>query len=275
MLKQRVVTALILIITLLAAIFGLPPFYFSLFMAAIILGAAWEWSALIGFAKIQSKIIYLLIFLFLLVLIQSSGETFYFWIMLGSIVWWCIALAGVFFYPRYSQLWGQTWVLAIIGGFVLLPGWASLLYLRAQPEFVSLILLFIALVIAVDIGAYFTGRSIGKRKLAVKVSPNKTWEGFWGGISASVVLICLIFSMSDSGNAGLRLWLELIVFAIVLGAISVVGDLLESMVKRFRHVKDSGNILPGHGGILDRIDSIAAAAPVYALFVMTAGNNLL
>lgn len=276
MLKQRVFTALVLLFIILIAIYGLSSFHFSLFLGAVILLAAWEWSSLAGLIQPLARILYVLLFSVLLVLSQTLVEAGFTWVMLVNLGWLCLVFVFVFCYPRYSQWWGKTGFLAVAGGFVLLPGWVAILYLRSQQEFAALILLFLALVVAADIGAYFSGRTMGTRKLAPAVSPNKTWEGFLGGIASCCVLICLValYYTVNFSSLGLLIWFELIAFSILLGTVSVIGDLLESMVKRFRGVKDSGNILPGHGGILDRIDSIVAAAPVYALLVMTVRADL-
>lgn len=159
---------------------------------------------------------------------------------------------------------------AFCGLLLLLPCWLSILYLRAQENFTFLILLLLALVAAADIGAYFSGRAFGKHKLAPKVSPNKTWEGVWGGMFAcSLLMVGTAIYTKVSVN-----WFALIACTIALAAFSVEGDLLESMLKRLKGVKDSGSILPGHGGILDRIDGIIATAPLYAFFLMNFGAQL-
>ena len=127
-----------------------------------------------------------------------------------------------------------------------------------------MVLMVVLLVAAADIGAYFTGRAIGRRKLAPEVSPGKSWEGVAGG-AVFAVLLAVTFNIILRGDA----WLSLFIIVVPTALFSVVGDLLESMVKRYRGVKDSSHLLPGHGGVLDRIDGLVAAAPVFALAFMS------
>jgi phosphatidate cytidylyltransferase len=121
-----------------------------------------------------------------------------------------------------------------------------------------------------DIGAYFTGRRFGRHKLAVRVSPAKTWEGFWGGVVACALLAVALWYLlpDDSGHVGL---VSVIVVVVITGLASVIGDLTVSMVKRESGVKNSGSLLPGHGGVLDRLDSLCGAAPAFALGLLLVG----
>jgi len=149
-----------------------------------------------------------------------------------------------------------------MGLFVLLPTWAGVVFLKQQHESGGLLLWVVAIIALADIGAYFFGVRFGKHKLASRVSPGKTWEGVLGGIIFNSVLVtglALYWHLSMS-----ELWLVFLVTLLVL-AFSIVGDLFESMMKRHRGVKDSGTILPGHGGILDRIDGWMSAIPVFTL----------
>ena len=131
------------------------------------------------------------------------------------------------------------------------------------------VILYIFLVVWVaDIGAYFAGRAFGKAKLAPRVSPGKSWAGVWGGLAA-VALLAIVASLL--ANAGVAEAMLLVVASLVTGFVSVLGDLLESMLKRFRGIKDSSQLLPGHGGIMDRIDSLTAAIPVFALMITLLG----
>lgn len=276
MLKQRVITAIVLLAIILAATFLLPPAYFALFLGSVILAAAWEWSRLAGFKRQATRISYLILFAGLLLMSRQFSQSVIGIVLAVSIFWWAVASYFILYYPRYTNIWGHRLFLGLAGFLVLIPGWLSLLYLRDQQNFAVLILIFFAVVAAVDIGAYFSGRAFGRNKLAPRVSPNKTWEGFWGGVIACCLLVLLIALSQGQFRQSMApgIWLQLVLFSLLLGAISVVGDLLESMIKRFRDVKDSGNLLPGHGGILDRIDSLSAAAPVYVLLVMSLGMEL-
>ncbi len=153
-----------------------------------------------------------------------------------------------------------------MGLLTLLPTWLALVYLRALPNGEWKIVFLLGLVAAADIGAYFSGSTFGRRKLAPSVSPGKSWEGFWGGLALSMLLALAVWWFCWR-TLPLPAWL-LVVACTVLA--SVLGDLLESMIKRQRGVKDSGTLLPGHGGIMDRLDSISAAAPIFALGLLLA-----
>ena len=156
----------------------------------------------------------------------------------------------------------------LIGLLILLPAWQGLILLKQWPQANALIIAVMVLVWGADIGAYFSGKTFGKRKLAPKVSPGKSWEGLYGGLAASL-LITLLVGLQQGWSAG-GLLLALAGAAVVV-LISVVGDLTESMFKRQSGIKDSSNLLPGHGGVLDRIDSLTAAIPLFAALLWLAG----
>lgn len=275
MLKQRVLTAIVLFLVVLGAIVWLPPLPFALFVGAVILAGAWEWSRLAGLEQPLTRGLYLAAFLALLLLTRSLPAAALQAVLALSLLWWLLACGFILLYPRLTAFWGGPVFLALAGLPVLLPGWLTFLYLRAQEGFVLLILLLLVAVAAADIGAYFTGRALGRRKLAPRVSPNKTWEGFWGGVAAcSLVVTALVWFLNLERELDGADWLRIAFYAALLGSISVVGDLLESMLKRHRHLKDSGRLLPGHGGVLDRIDGITAAAPVYGLLVLNMSRGL-
>jgi len=128
----------------------------------------------------------------------------------------------------------------------------------------------------VDIGAYFTGRAWGRSKLAPVLSPKKSWAGFWGGLGCCAILAAALLSwvQVSHGALSLSLWVLLMLATILLAVLSAVGDLFESMLKRHRGIKDSGRSLPGHGGVLDRIDSLVAATPIYVLALLLLSNDL-
>ena len=282
MLKQRVVTAVILTAVLLLALFYLPLVWFGAFLAAVVLVGAWEWADLAGLstpwqrrlytAFIGGALISVAYYLSLPrlgafgagVLAPEQTHAFRNLLLIGC-TWWAVALLWVQTYPSSALLWRSRWVRALMGVLVLIPAWAGLLYVRALEQGVWLVLLMILCVVCADVGAYFSGRRWGRRKLAPSVSPGKTWEGFAGGLVLNLVLV---------GVVG---WLWGLSYTLLLAVIvptalvSVLGDLQESMLKRHRGVKDSGALLPGHGGVLDRVDSLAAAAPVFALALVVVG----
>jgi len=186
-------------------------------------------------------------------------------VFLVAFVLWVAATMMVAFYPRGSQWWAKSvfWR-GVMGIFVLVPCWAALNYIRNQESgFYALLFLF-ALIWGADIGAYFAGKKWGKHKLAPLVSPGKSVEGF-----AAAMLVTFIIAILAAWWTALpvRVWPGCILIALVTVAFSVIGDLFESMLKRQAGLKDSGKLLPGHGGLLDRIDSLTAAAPI---FVFTA-----
>ncbi len=276
MLKQRVLTAIVLALLLLAGLFSLSLEALALALAVVVLLAAWEWANILGLAARWQKATYLL--LVAAGLLACSGYTG-FWqtsvmaedsvrnLLLVACTWWALALLWVQGYPASVVLWSHPAIKAIMGLLVFLPTWLSLVYLRSLAAGEWLILLVLLMVACADIGAYFTGRAFGRRKLAPAVSPGKSWEGMWGGFVCCLLLGLVVGLVSGTG------WLPLAIIAPASLA-SVLGDLLESMVKRQRGIKDSGQLLPGHGGLLDRVDSITAAAPVFALAVLLTGWRL-
>jgi phosphatidate cytidylyltransferase len=276
MLKQRIITAVLIVLALFAALAYLSVPALSGVFALAVLMAAWEWANLSGFASRAGRSIYVAVCaLGMALLAWQSGlyaeQNFLVLreIFIAACLWWAIALLWVKAYPLSSGLWGSKGARSVMGLLVLVPAWLALSYLRSLPEGVYLILVVIGLVVAADVGAYFTGRAFGKAKLAPAVSPGKSWAGFWGGLASCLTLMAILWRIWPDGMPiSLPAALGL---ALVTGLASVLGDLLESMIKRHRGIKDSGNLLPGHGGIMDRIDSITAAAPVFALGLIVAG----
>lgn len=255
MLKLRVITALILAPLVLLAIFAVPHAITAAVLAVLVLLGAWEWSAFPGFKRIPTRALYVLLFAALLGTLWRIGEDAAQLeaILLAAVVWWAVALGWVALRPERVN----AAVTAVAGLLVLIPAWLALVRLHAQgPQVLTFLLL---LVVAADVGAYFAGRSFGRHKLAPRVSPGKTWEGVAGGLLGAT-------AMAIAG--GLWFSLPLLPFTLLCMFVvlaSVLGDLTESMFKRQAGVKDSGNLLPGHGGILDRVDSLTAAAPFFLL----------
>ena len=263
------ITALVLAAVFLGALFGAPTSLFLALMALVVAYAAWEWS---GLAAIESRAWRAVYVLLMTALVATLGFYFRFdgrslfdprinIILAWATGWWALALLWVQSYPASTVLWGRTWVSAAMGVIVLLPTWIAMAVLICAPNGPWLVLGVVVLVALADIGAFFTGRSFGRTKLAVKVSPGKTWEGLGGGLGA-ITLATLLFVWIAAPSGHWWAWLLLV---LVVGLASVLGDLVESMVKRHRGVKDSGALLPGHGGVLDRIDSLTAALPVFTL----------
>jgi phosphatidate cytidylyltransferase len=274
MLRQRVITAVVLVALLVAAVAFMPLPGLALFFAAVALIAVWEWSDLAGYEALWGRCAYMAaaasLMLFAYYYCALGGDPIVASVqsLLGlACLWWAIALLWVKSYPASAQLWGTRPMLGLMGVLVLVPAWLAIIYLLSYLHGALLLLYMVAVVAAADIGAYFSGKRWGRRKLAVEVSPGKSWEGFWGGLAACALLALLVF-FSVPTNLGLPAMLAVVLCSALA---SVLGDLVESMVKRHRGVKDSGKILPGHGGLLDRIDGHTAAAPVFALGLILAG----
>lgn len=276
MLKQRVITALVLAIIFIVALFGLPVGYFSFFVGAIVLIGAWEWACLAGFPARWQRALYALFILVVLLLasfyLRFEGEASpnldadaIRELLIAGCIWWAIALLLVQGYPSSALLWGHKILRLLMGLLVLIPTWVALVYVRQQEAGAWLVLLLMLIVAMADSGGYFAGKRFGKHKLASAVSPGKTWEGFAGGFIANCVL-ALILSLTLELSL-----LLMLVIVVPTSLVSVLGDLLESMLKRQAGIKDSGTILPGHGGILDRVDGVTAAAPVFALALLASG----
>ena len=282
MLKERIITAFIMIAVLLAALFLLSSQAFAFVLLAIAAVAAWEWADLSSLSSQLERVIYAIV-----VLVIIAGLADYLklintsifakaWLnvsassslrdVLGAgVLFWGFALLWVLSYPASSQIWGHKWLRAIMGLFVLIPSVIALLYVNTQDHGPGYFLYLIGIVSSADIGAYFVGRAWGKKKLAPNVSPGKSWAGFWGG-AVTVAIFALIVGQFFN-VLGLN-YIQLIAITVVAALASVLGDLLESMVKRQRGIKDSSQLLPGHGGVMDRIDSLSAAAPVFVLLAI-------
>lgn len=286
MLRTRVITALVMLAVLYAATAWLPPFEFALFISAVLLVAVLEWSGLMGLTKNFHKALYLLVFAVLMMAISQPVGLHPAALTLDrrgvlvvcglGVLFWLFAYTLLKAYPGNRDRWTGAGKTAVIGFLTLLPTWCALIQLKYLEPRGYLVLALIGLVSIVDIGAFFVGRKLGKSKLAPNLSPQKSWAGFWGGMASCLVLsILLLYPMHkwvqplDALTAG-----ALVVMGLVVAVFSVVGDLFESMLKRSQGLKDSGRTLPGHGGVLDRIDSLTAAAPVFVFFLMILVDDL-
>ncbi len=258
MLKQRLITALLLLPLVLGLVYFLPGIYFFAVLCLVVALAAWESCTLLAYQQPKTKILYTTLSVLLLVL---------YWILptqllmaLGALCWAALFIA-LRRYPRGVEFWmAHPW----LRGLILLPIWlafvSSMMFLKmASPEFIFTLL---GIVWSMDIGAYFAGRLWGKHPLAVLISPKKSLEGVLGGFVLMALLSIPCLLGLEPYRSAKGLWL---VLGILSAMVSVLGDLVESMGKRIYSVKDSGTLLPGHGGILDRIDSLLAASVFFAL----------
>lgn len=260
MLKHRILTALILIPLFLLALFKLPPFGFAIFTAIMVVYAAWEWSSLSGVQTFLARLVFPIVMMALLPISLHAPITV---VLLAAFFWWLIALILVVFYPRTSSLWATGVIIrALMGLLVLIPCWRALNFIRDSEQGIYTLLFLFILIWGADSGAYFVGKQWGKTKLAPKVSPGKSWQGLGGALVTSVGITLLALWFFHVPRVAL---VASVLLSVVTVLFSVLGDLFESMLKRQVGLKDSGRLLPGHGGILDRIDSLTAAAPIFAL----------
>ena len=278
MLLKRIITASILAPLVVLAVFYLSSLHFAFLWGFIVLMAAWEWCDLSGMSSILARVLFLM-----LLVVPMAGITFFpvvlevisqifdapgvkeysgiiEWLVIPPVLWWFLIMVLIKKLPAsLMSLELSTKYKALIGWFVLLAGWIFLSRLRALED-PAMTMYFLLLIWAADIAAYFTGKKFGKLKLAPEISPGKTVEGMYGALLAAVVSgICfgLFFSFATISMT------DFILLSLITVMVSIYGDLFFSLVKRKRGVKDSGNLLPGHGGLLDRLDSVIAAAPVF------------
>ncbi|WP_214511386.1 phosphatidate cytidylyltransferase [Pseudomonas brassicacearum] len=268
MLKQRIITALILLPIALGGFFLLEGASFALFIGLVVTLGAWEWARLAGFPAQSARVAYagaVAAMLFIMYVVPGLAP----WVLGAAVLWWATATFLVLTYPQTTHHWANAATKLVIGLLILLPAWQGLIWIKQGPLGNWQIMAVMVLVWGADVGAYFSGKAFGKRKLAPKVSPGKSWEGVYGGLVLSLVITTVVGFVRDWTVAQLLMGLmgaALIVF------VSVVGDLTESMFKRQSGIKDSSNLLPGHGGVLDRIDSLTAAIPIFAVLLWMAAS---
>ncbi|MDB5976775.1 MAG: phosphatidate cytidylyltransferase [Nevskia sp.] len=268
MLLQRVITALVLLPIVLGAIWFAPtPWLYALFSGAALL-AAWEWTAMMGLPQTAEAACrrwgYVLLSAVVLAAAWLARAAWPWFAALG-VLWWLCALSLMPGFPGNLQRHKPgVPALGLLGQVLWVPAIISLAVIGGMQEHGLRLIYLFALVWAADVGAYLAGRNFGRNKLAPNVSPGKTREGALGGL-----LLCAVYAVAAGGYvfqpAGLRQLLLLVGLSLLVAALSIVGDLGISMFKRLSGIKDSGKLLPGHGGILDRIDSLLAAGPAMAL----------
>ncbi len=265
MLKQRVVTAIIFGAIIVVSIFKMPNSWLAILFAAITLLGAWEWASLIAPQNLTRKLLYVVFMAALILVTWMLAKPYHIKItLLIAGLWWALV---VIFLTVFDSNWLQAaWLqnlLEVSGFIVLVPAWLALVELHQQDHMGPMKLMFLLVLVWVaDISAYFVGKRFGKTKLAPELSPGKSREGLWGALTASIIIAVLgiyLFKLDT------KIWFYFGCLCLLTALISVVGDLYESLLKRHAGVKDSGTILPGHGGVLDRIDSLTAAAPGFVL----------
>jgi phosphatidate cytidylyltransferase len=264
-LKQRVLTALVLVAVLLGVMLGLPPAFTTVLITLLVVVGAWEWAGFIGDGRGAIRAV------FTLAVAVSMGAAFLLWRSVAGFVgitltiamaWWFIAFLWLCIAPTRVNPYSA----ALAGLLALVPCWFALVYLMRNPNGTYWVLFTLALVWAADTGAFFAGRWLGRVPLAPRVSPKKTWEGVLGGVVVSGFVAWAaarwVFKVEVA---------PFVSMCVAVAALSIVGDLTESMLKRAAGLKDSGSLFPGHGGMLDRIDSVTAAAPALVFGLLGLG----
>lgn len=279
MLKYRLISAFILIPVVIAALFFLPLIGFAITTLVVCMLAAWEWGQLSGFVSRTQRVWLAVLCGLLLALMLFTLPEYHYGVDIAvvegslwlSLFWWVVALLLVLFYPASAAFWrnskalrlafGLMTIVPFFWGMVALRGW----HYEANHYYGAIWLLYVMILVwGADSGAYMFGKLFGKHKLAPKVSPGKTWQGFIGGLFTAAVISWIYGVVVNLEVAPSTL----LICSVVAALASVLGDLTESMFKREAGIKDSGNLIPGHGGILDRIDSLTAAVPVFACLML-------
>jgi phosphatidate cytidylyltransferase len=268
MLRLRVITAVVLIAVLLAALMLLSPVWFDLVVLLVVAAGGWEWSALAGVRLAPLRIGFVSLLVLSCGLLPTLAATGMQILLLLAVIWWPLAFFCLVRQPHPVWVLNHAGALLAAGWLVLVPAWLALHVLQRLPgDRLFNVLWCIAVVAAADIGAYFAGKTFGRRKLAPLVSPNKTWEGLVGGVVATWAVMLLGARLQpgqflDDSNLPI-----MTLATLLLAGYSVVGDLFESLLKRRQNLKDSGNLLPGHGGVMDRLDSLTAVLPLFVLLL--------
>lgn len=255
MLKTRIITAVISLILIAVVLFALPLHYAEWLIGLLLVAGAWEWTGFLDTSSFVVKAIYTVVVAIGLALAHFAGPEQTTTILQVACAWWFVAFLWNLRFPTAIPA-PVRWLAGLL---VIVPLYAALILLiRLGVEY----LIFTMLIVwAADAGAYFAGKKFGRVKLAPAISPGKTWEGVIGGL---LLVGVLALATAIARDLAVAVFLP---FCLAVAAISVVGDLTVSMFKRTAGVKDSGTLFPGHGGVLDRIDSVAAAAPMFALGV--------
>ncbi|MCZ8114855.1 phosphatidate cytidylyltransferase [Silanimonas sp.] len=263
--RTRILTGLVLAPTAVAGLLWLPTEWLALVAAVLLLAGLWEWTRLTGLSDPMPRLGYITAnALMIAALAWAAGPNLFALkaAALLGVAWWVLALAWLWRFEFGQADRGRFRILKLLAGsLAAVPAWAALVWLHQLPGHGPRWALFaVMLVWAADTGAYFVGVRMGKHKMAPRISPNKSWEGFWGGLAGASLIAVLAVKPLGLGWDDLPV---LVFLTIVAAMMSVAGDLFESLLKRHSGHKDSGHLIPGHGGMLDRLDSLLAALPVF------------
>ncbi len=259
-LAKRVLTAIVLVAVLIITLFILPAPAAKILFAVVFLIAVWEWSGFFTGNHVLQRVGYVVLLVALAAVPDFYGyfnQTVGIALYIGVVYWGMVLVVSFFGTKPFA-----TWKTALAGIFALVPAWYAIALILSRETGPQLLLWFLAIVSAADIGAYFTGRYFGRIKLAPAISPGKTLEGLFGGLFAASLIAAVV-----AGFISRSPYLYA-VMGLAVGAMSVLGDLWVSQFKRAVGLKDTGKILPGHGGILDRIDGLVAALPLFTLIAL-------
>lgn len=264
MFKKRLLTFLIGAPIVVWTTLKMSPFLFSIVLLFLMMLAAWEWSRLMGAKENLSRLGYVLL-IGVVISLLYFGIAYLYWLLTIPLFCWLLALIAIIIYPKSCNIWSGKVNLGILGIVILGACWLSLVLLRQTSHGIGLVLYLLLLVWAADSGAYIFGKLYGKHKMAPQLSPGKTIEGALGG-----VVIAGTISIISGFLFGIRgwQWATWLSLALLTTIMSIFGDLLVSMLKRQQGLNDTGQLLPGHGGILDRVDSLLSAAPFFTFFYL-------
>lgn len=262
---KRLLTVIVLVPLFVCLILNVSVSTFQIISAVFCLLAAWEWACLMRVKQVVNRLIYVVLMLGGLSIAQFIPYQYVLWL---ALIWWVLAIFILWRYVRKQTKSKKIFINGVIGFLCIIPAWSGLNSLRASIDGQYYVLFFLFLLWATDVGAYLVGMRFGKNKLAPTLSPGKTIEGVIGGLILMLIILLLGVSIF---HVPLTKWIGLAIISIVMVFFSIIGDLFESMFKRIADVKDSGHLIPGHGGILDRLDSMFAAAPIFALGMILFG----
>lgn len=264
--KQRIITALLITPLAIAMILLTPPLPFAAIIGVLCLIASWEWTRLSGMKSRPVRGVLVGFVAALMIALYCCADSWIWWPLIAAgAVWWLFAVLWLRSYSFAAAPTRENTIIKLIAGaFCVLPAWAAMMkiYLSQPSAPHSWALYSLVVIWAADTFAYLAGKRWGRNKLAAKISPGKTIEGVYGALAGSALIAVIGGWLLDVRNGQL---VGLCVLAMISVAFSIVGDLFESLIKRHANVKDSGAMFPGHGGVFDRLDSVFAALPIFAL----------